>query len=464
MIKDWRIMMTTITTILKSQKEFYNTGVTKQIQFRKQSLFTLKRIIKEYEEEILLALEKDLCKSAFEAYVTEIGMVLEEINFMLKNMKKFLKKRKVRTPMTQFPSRSVVYREPYGNVLIIAPWNYPFQLAIAPLVGSIACGNCTVIKPSEYAPETSKIIHKMISKAFHSKYVTVVEGDKAVNQTLLDHKFDMIFFTGSIEVGKIVMEKAAKHLTPVVLELGGKSPCIVDETADIKLAGKRITWGKCLNAGQTCVAPDYIFVHKSKKNELVKEIISNVEDFYGKSPEQSPELPKIIHKKHFERLIKLIQTGNVIYGGNYDEKTNKISLTLMDNVSWEDAVMQDEIFGPILPLITYEDIEDVIKKINERAKPLALYLFTKSKKMEKKIINDISYGGGCINDTIVHLATPYMGFGGVGESGMGSYHGAASIEAFSHHKSVMKKSMLIDIPLRYPPYLKHLTIMKKFMR
>lgn len=456
--------MNNIDTILENQKEFYNSGSTKSLEFRKKSLMELKNAINEYEKEILLALKKDLCKSEFEAYVTEIGIVLEEINFMLKNMRKILRKKTVRTPLTQFPSKSTIYHEPYGNVLIMSPWNYPFQLALTPLVGAIACGNCAIIKPSNYSPETSGIINKIISKTFSKNYIAVIEGGRTVNQTLLDHKFDLIFFTGSSEVGKIVMEKAAKHLTPVVLELGGKSPCIVDETADIKLAGKRIAWGKCLNSGQTCVAPDYLLVHKSVKNQLITEIIKNTEIFYGKSPEKHSDFPKIINNKHFERLRHLIQSGDVIYGGGYNELTNKISLTLIDNVTWNDPVMQEELFGPILPIIEFESVDEFLPIINSRAKPLALYLFTKSKKMEKIIIDGVSYGGGCINDTIVHLATSYMGFGGVGESGMGSYHGAASIETFSHRKSIMKKSNLIDIPLRYPPYFNHLKLAKKIMK
>ena len=456
--------MNSIDTILKNQKKFYNSGATKDLAFRKKSLIKLRDSMKEHEKEILLALHKDLCKSEFEAYVTEIGIVLEEINFMLKNMGKLLKKKTVRTPLTQFPSKSTIYHEPYGNVLIMSPWNYPFQLALAPLVGAITCGNCAIIKPSNYSPETSAIIRKIISKTFHQNYVAVIEGGREVNQTLLDHKFDLIFFTGSAEVGKIVMEKAAKHLTPVVLELGGKSPCIVDETANIKLAGKRIAWGKCLNSGQTCVAPDYLLVHKSVKNQLIEEIIKNVEIFYGKLPETHPDFPKIINQKHFERLKNLIQSGHVIYGGRYHEETNKIALTLMDRVTWDDPVMQEELFGPILPIIEYENVEEFLPILNSRPKPLALYLFTKSKKLEKKVTRDVSYGGGCINDTIIHLATSYMGFGGVGESGMGNYHGAASIETFSHCKSIMKKSTLIDIPLRYPPYLNHLKLAKKLMK
>lgn len=451
-------------SLLEKQRKYFNTGATRSLAFRKAQLIKLKRAIKEMEGAILEALNKDLNKSSFEAYATEIGIVLEEIDFMMKHMEHLLKVKKVKTPITQFPSVSKIYKEPYGCVLIISPWNYPFQLSIAPLIGAIVCGNCSIIKSSNYSPATSAVIKELISKTFNKAFVAVIEGGREVNQSLLDQKFDLIFFTGSVEVGKIVMEKAAKHLTPVILELGGKSPCIVDETADIKLACKRIAWGKCLNAGQTCVAPDYLVVQKSVKEKLIKEIVKNTEKFYSKNQEENHEFPKIITRKHFERLKNLIQTGEIVYGGCCNEQTNQISLTIMNHVTWEDEIMKEEIFGPILPIIEYEKPEDIIPVINKRPKPLALYLFTNSRKMERKIIKEISYGGGCINDTIIHLATSYMGFGGVGESGMGEYHGAASIEAFSHNKSVLKKSNLIDIPLRYPPYSNHIKLLKKIMK
>lgn len=450
--------------VIDQQRMFYDTGKTKDLDFRRENLRLLSHAIKVYENDIMDALKSDLNKSSFESYATEIGIVLEEINFMLKNMNRLLKAKRVRTPFTQFPSLSKIYQEPYGNVLIIAPWNYPFQLSIAPLVGAIACGNCAVIKPSNYAPATSSIIKKMIENTFDESFVAVIEGGREANQSLLDNKFDLIFFTGSIPVGKIVMEKAAQHLTPVVLELGGKSPCIIDKTADLQMAGKRIAWGKGLNAGQTCVAPDYLLVHQDVKSDLIDELKKNAEAFFGKSPEKNAEFPKIINKKHFDRLNRLIKTGEVIYGGQVNEQSNQIGFTLMNNVGWDDPIMQEEIFGPILPIIVYEDLNEAVRLINKRPKPLALYIFTKSKEVEKKIINEVSYGGGCVNDTIVHLATSYMGFGGVGDSGMGSYHGKASIDTFSHSKSIMKKSNLIDIPVRYPPYGKKLKLLKKIMK
>lgn len=456
--------MNEIKEILDKQKTFFESGKTKSIDFRLKNLKLLYGAIEKYEQDILEALRLDLNKAGFEAYATEIGMVFEEINFMLKNMKRLLKVKKVRTPLTQFPSVSKIYKEPYGNVLIMAPWNYPFLLSMSPLVGAMAAGNCAILKPSNHAPATQAVMKKIIENTFDPSYITVVEGGREVNQSLLDNKFDLIFFTGSKPVGKIVMEKAAQHLTPVVLELGGKSPCIVDKTADIKLAGKRIVWGKGINAGQTCVAPDYLLVHKDVKNELIEEMKKNIDDFFESSLDEKSDYPKIVNKKHFDRLSSLLETGEIIYGGQSNDKTNQIEMTLFDNVAWNDPIMQEEIFGPILPIIVYEDIDDIISQIRRRPKPLALYLFTKSKEAEKRILGELSYGGGCINDTVVHLATPYMGFGGVGESGMGSYHGKDSIEAFSHSKSVLKKSNWIDIPVRYPPYKDKLNLLKKIMK
>lgn len=450
--------------ILEKQGDFYRTNRSKNIDFRLKSLKRLYQAIEEYEEEILEALSEDLNKPAFEAYATEIGMVLEEITYMLKNMKKFLKPKRVRTPLSQFPSVSRVYKEPYGKVLIIAPWNYPFLLTISPLIGALASGNTAVIKPSEHAPATAAVLKKMIENTFDSAYVTVVEGAIEENQALLNQDFDLIFFTGSKQVGKIVMEKAAENLTPVILELGGKSPTIVDQTADIQTAGKRIAWGKVINSGQTCVAPDYVLVHRKVKEALIEEIQKNFTEFFGQQAMEHPDYSKIINEKHFNRLSDLVKTGDVIYGGEEEPTSLQINMTLMDHVSWEDPIMQEEIFGPILPILTYEDLDEVIGQIKARPKPLALYLFTQSKHVEKKVLNEVSFGGGAINDTVTHLATPYMGFGGVGESGMGRYQGAASIDTFSHSKSILKKSNLIDIPLRYPPYEKGLKLLKKILK
>lgn len=452
------------TSILERQQQFFDSGKTKEMEFRIESLKRLYQAIENYETDILAALRTDLNNPAFEAYATEIGMVREEITYMLKNMKRLFKPQRVRTPLAQFPSVSRVYKEPYGQVLIIAPWNYPFLLTISPLVGALAAGNTAVIKPSEFAPATSAVVKEMIEKTFDAAHVTVVEGAVEVNQSLLSKNFDLIFFTGSKEVGKIVMEKAAQHLTPVVLELGGKSPTIVDQTANIKIAGKRIAWGKVINAGQTCVAPDYVLVHEVVKEELIEEIQKNLEAFLGQYAEKNPDYPKIINERHFNRLKDLIQTGEVIYGGQADVASHQINVTLMDNVSWADPIMQEEIFGPILPIMSYKHLDEAISQIKAQPKPLALYLFTRSKEVEKKILREISFGGGAINDTVTHLATPYMGFGGVGESGIGRYQGKESIDTFSHSKSVLKKSNLIDLPFRYPPYEISLKLLKMILR
>ena len=450
--------------LIQKQREFFNTNNTKDLTFRTEQLCKLRKAIKEYEEEILDALATDLNKSRFEAYMTEIGMVLEEIRFVLKHFKSWAKPKKVKTPLTQFPAKSRIYSEPYGVVLIMSPWNYPFQLTISPLVGAIAAGNCAILKPSNYSPKTSEVIAKIIEKTFPPEYISVVLGGREANQDLLEQKFDYIFFTGGTNVGRIVMEAASKHLTPISLELGGKSPCIVDESANIDLAAKRIVWGKFINAGQTCVAPDYLLVHKKIKDKLLEAIKKYINKFFSNALKEDYQFPKIITERHFKRLLGLMDSGNVFYGGKSDSKTNRIEPTIIDDVNWDSPIMQEEIFGPILPVIEFTDLNEVIKLINSRPKPLALYFFTTNKASENLILKSISYGGGCINDTIVHLATSHLPFGGVGESGMGNYHGKASFETFSHKKSVMKKSNRLDIPLRYPPFKDNLKVLKKFMK
>lgn len=407
------------------------------------------------------ALHQDLNKSPFEAYATEIGIVKEEIKYTLKHLRKWASPKSVRTPITQFPSKSFIYPEPYGVVLIMSPWNYPFQLTIAPLVGAVCAGNCVVVKPSAYSPATTRLMAGMIRELFSEEYISVVEGGREANQALLDEKFDYIFFTGSVSVGKYVMEKAAAHLTPVSLELGGKSPCIVDETADIKLAAKRIVWGKFLNSGQTCVAPDYILVQKSVKDKLMKQIAKSIRKMYGKDVLANGEYPKIINEKHFDRILGLFNDAHIVSGGESDRTSLKIAPTVLDQVSWESAVMQEEIFGPLLPVLTFYDMKEVIQMVNARPRPLALYYFTRDKKREAKVLRHISYGGGCVNDTVVHLATSYMPFGGVGNSGMGGYHGKDSFDTFTHRKSIMKKSLMIDIPIRYAPFKNKLALLKK---
>lgn len=447
--------------MLYAQRAYFNKGECKDVDFRIRQLQNLKQWICEHEQEIMDALHQDLNKSPFEAYATEIGIVKEEIRYILKHLRKWAAPKRVKTPVTQFPSKSFVYPEPYGVVLIMSPWNYPFQLTIAPLAGAICAGNCAVVKPSAYSPATTRLMAGMIRELFPEEYISVVEGGREANQALLDEKFDYIFFTGSVNVGKYVMSKAAAHLTPVSLELGGKSPCIVDETADLKLAAKRIVWGKFLNSGQTCVAPDYILVQKSVKDRLIKLIGKSIRKMYGREALTNEEYPKMINEKHYDRVLGLLEGAHIVSGGERDRASLKIAPTILDQVNWESPVMQEEIFGPLLPVLTFYDIKEVIQMVNARPKPLALYYFTRDKKREAEMLRHISYGGGCINDTVVHLATSYMPFGGVGNSGMGGYHGRDSFDTFTHRKSIMKKSLLIDIPIRYAPFKNKLALLKK---
>ncbi|MGE4272799.1 MAG: aldehyde dehydrogenase [Desulfitobacterium sp.] len=456
--------MSDVKEIILKQRRYFEEGKTKELNFRMEKLRVLRKVIIDNEEEIREALHKDLNKTPFEAYATEVGIVLEELSYTLKHLPKWVKRKRVRTPITQFLATSFTYPEPHGITLIMSPWNYPFQLAIAPLIGAIAAGNCSVIKPSEYSFNTSVVIEKLIKENFKEEFITVVRGGREANKTLLDEKFDHIFFTGSVAVGKTVMEAASKHLTPVTLELGGKSPCIVDETANIDLAAKRIIWGKLLNSGQTCVAPDYLLVHSSIKSKLIDKMKEYVDEFYGKNPSINEDYPKIINEKHFKRLQSLILGEEIVFGGRFNEETHQISPTIVHNVTWDSPVMLEEIFGPILPVLEFEHLREVVSQVNKHPKPLALYFFTTKKEREEQILRDISFGGGCINDTIVHLATSYMPFGGVGESGMGGYHGKASFDTFSHQKSIMKRSNLLDIPLRYPPFKNKLSLVKKVMR
>lgn len=443
-----------IDELVALQREYYTLGETKKVDFRKNALLSLKKEIIKREKDINLALNKDLSKSPFEAYMTEVGMTLSELDFVIKKVKKWAKTKRVPTPLAQFAAKSFVMPEPYGVVLIMAPWNYPFMLTLEPLVGAIAAGNCCILKPSAYSPNTSAIIKEIVEAVFPEKYVAVVEGGRDKNTELLNQRFDYIFFTGSMAVGRLVMEKAAANLTPVSLELGGKSPCIVEKSANLKLAAKRLAFGKTLNAGQTCVAPDYLLIDESVKKEFLEYYCDWVKKMYTEEPLKNPSLVKIINRKHFDRIVGLIEQNKVILGGKSDEELNKIEPTVMDNVTLKSPIMQEEIFGPVLPVITFKSIEEVPQlqsSVLDGSKPLALYLFTQNKQVEKFILEKISFGGGCINDTIVHLATPHMGFGGVGNSGMGSYHGKLSFDTFSHHKSILKKANWIDLPIRYQP-------------
>ena len=453
-----------IEEIIKSQRIYFKLGETSNVKFRVEKLKLLRDSIKEHEDEILDALDIDLNKSKLEGYATEIGVTLADIDYAIKNVKKWSKKESRKTSIINFPSSSYTIKRPYGLTLIISPWNYPFNLALQPLVGAIAGGNCVVLKPSEFSSSTSGVISKIINECFEPEYVAVVEGDKEVNQELLKQKFDYIFFTGSPRVGQIVMEAASKHLTPVTLELGGKSPCIVCDDADIDVAAKRIIWGKLINSGQTCIAPDYLIVHSDVKDELIRRMTRTIKDFYGRNPMESEDYGKIINKDHFERLIGYLDNGKTIMGGEYDEEKLKINPTFLENLSMYDDVMNEEIFGPIFPILEFQEIEEVFSIIEENPTPLALYLFTRDKNVEREIVGEISFGGGCINDTVMQVSSHTMPFGGVGESGMGSYHGKRSFDTFTHEKSILKKSTLIDIPLRYPPYKNKLKWVEKILK
>lgn len=443
-----------IDEILVKQKKYFQSGATLPVKFRVKMLKKLYATIRKYQTEVSNALTIDLGKSEYEGFMCEIGLALTEISYMIKHTKKLSKEKTVHTPLAQFASRSYVKPSPYGTVLIMSPWNYPFLLTIDPVADAIAAGNTVVVKPSAYSPTTSAVVKKILTECFEPEYVSVVTGGRKENAALLEKRFDLIFFTGSQMVGKEVLRKAAEHITPVVLELGGKCPCIVDSSAKIKLAAKRIVFGKFLNCGQTCVAPDYILCDKIIKDELVQEIKKQIKLQFGEIPLENGDCGKIINDKHFERLSALIEKDKVVCGGKIKEKTLQIEPTVMDNVSWVDEVMQDEIFGPILPILTYEKFEDVFEILSDRPKPLALYIFSQNKNNIKQVTSRCLYGGGCVNDVVIHIATSEMGFGGVGESGMGSYHGKEGFRAFSHNKSIVDKKNWIDLPMRYQPYKK----------
>ncbi|MCD8021205.1 MAG: aldehyde dehydrogenase [Clostridiales bacterium] len=444
-----------IQQIIRKQRSFFHKNATLDIEYRIHALERLRKCIKKYETEIHDAIRVDLGKSAFESYMCETGLVYSEISYMIRHTPAFAREKTVLTPLAQFHSRSFKKPSPYGAVLIMSPWNYPFLLTIDPLVDAIAAGNTVVLKPSAYSPHTSDVIVKIIKKCFSPEYVTVVTGGRAENTCLLEQDFDYIFFTGSQTVGKEVMRKASAHLTPITLELGGKSPCIVDKTANLKLAAKRIVFGKYLNCGQTCVAPDYIYCDAMIKDDLVTEIKKQIRKQYSKEPLTNPDYGKIINEKHFTRLCSLIKaTGSqrIICGGKSDSDTLKIEPTVLDVITFHDAVMQEEMFGPILPVLTYSSLDQAIQKVNSLLHPLALYLFTSDKAAAKRVTTECGFGGGCINDTIIHLATSEMGFGGFGTSGMGSYHGKDGFNTFSHTKSIVDKKTWLDLPMRYQPY------------
>lgn len=445
---------TEIRQIVENQRTYFYTGATLPLSHRIEALKKIQSYILTHEAEIGKAIRKDLGKSDFESYMCETGLVLSEITYMLKHIRSFAKEKNVLTPLAQFHSRSFKKPSPYGVALIMSPWNYPFLLTIDPLIDALAAGNTVVLKPSAYSPYTSAVIQSMIEECFDTRYVAVITGGRAENTCLLNEHFDYIFFTGSQTVGKEVMRHAAAHLTPVTLELGGKSPCIVEESANIKLAARRIVFGKYLNCGQTCVAPDYIYCDRKIKDQLLAEIKRQIKRQFRSEPLTNKNYGKIINEKHFDRITKLIDSSKVVFGGKCDRTTLKIEPTVMDHVTFDDAVMQEETFGPILPILTYDSLDQAIHKINSMPHPLALYVFTSDKTAARKVTARCGFGGGCINDTIIHLATSEMGFGGFGESGMGSYHGKDGFRTFSHYKSIVDKKTWLDLPMRYQPYRK----------
>lgn len=443
---------TEITNLIDAQRTFFATGSTLNADYRIAALRKLKNCIKAHEQDIMNALRTDLGKGSQESYMCEVGLTLSEISYMLSHTRRFMREKTVATPLAQFASRSYVKPSPYGTVLIMSPWNYPFLLTMEPLVDALAAGNTAIIKPSAYSPATSEVISRIVGECFNPEYVAVVTGGRAENTCLLDADFDYIFFTGSKTVGKEVMRHAAEHLTPVTLELGGKSPCIVAPDADLKLAARRIVFGKYLNCGQTCVAPDYVLCHSSVYEKFIEYVKAEIKRQFSDKPLQNPEYGKIINEKHFNRILGLIDRDKLVFGGASNADALRIEPVVMRDVTEDDAVMKEEIFGPVMPVLSYDDTEGMLARINNHDHPLALYVFSGNKAFIKKITSSISFGGGCVNDTIIHLATSNMGFGGVGGSGMGSYHGRDGFNTFSHRKSIVDKKTWLDLPMRYQPY------------
>jgi len=441
-----------IKDILQQQNHFFSSGKTIPAEFRLKQLESLKEAMIRHEADLAAALNEDLGKSRMESYMCEIGLTLSELTWMQKHLRSLMRSKRVSTPAAQFAAKSFRSPSPYGTVLIMSPWNYPVLLTLDPLIDAIAAGNTAVVKPSAYAPCTFDVMKTLIEECFPAHYVAVVDGGRAENQALLQQRFDMIFFTGGKTVGREVLRHAAEYLTPVTLELGGKSPCIVDSTAKIRLAAKRIVFGKYLNCGQTCVAPDYILCDKRIRDELITAILAEIEKQFGKEPLKNPNYGKIINEKHFERILGLINGEKLVYGGQSEPESLRIAPTVLNNITWDDAVMGEEIFGPLLPILTFDTLDEALDTVESHPHPLALYFFSKDKAAQKKVLDTCRFGGGCINDTIIHLATSDMPFGGVGESGMGSYHGRVGFETFSHYRSIVNKKTWMDLPIRYQKY------------
>ncbi|WP_438434773.1 aldehyde dehydrogenase [Gorillibacterium sp. sgz500922] len=450
--------------LLDRQRTFFATGATLPLSFRLEQLERLRGALESHEADLFAALRDDLHKSERDSFLTETALCLTEISFIRKRLARWMKPKRVPTPLTHIGSVGRIYPEPYGSALILAPWNYPVQLAIAPLIGAIAAGNCAVVKPSELTPRVSAVLARLIGDTFPADYIAVVEGGVDASEALLAQPFDYLFFTGSPAVGRIVMEKAARHLTPVTLELGGKSPVIVHRDADLAKAARRIAWAKTLNAGQTCVAPDYLYVHEEVKKPLLAALREQANAFYGSDPLRHPDLTRIVNERHFRRLVSYLDEGRVVFGGGYDEATRAMELTVLEAMDADSAVMQDEIFGPILPVLTYRDLNEALAGIRSRPKPLSLYLFTESREMARRVLRETSFGGGAVNDAVYHLASPYLPFGGVGTSGTGSYHGRASFDTFTHYKSVLHQTSRFDLPFRYPDSKAGLGLLRKLMK
>ncbi|MEM6720105.1 MAG: aldehyde dehydrogenase [Bacteroidota bacterium] len=450
--------------IVQAQKDFFKTRQTLDVSYRKKALKKLLKEVKKRENDICDALYADFKKSKFESVLSETGIVISELGLAIKKLKSWAKPKRVWPAMLNFPSKDRIHSEPYGTSLIIAPWNYPYQLALAPLIGAVAAGNTVVLKPSELTPNTSKILEEIIGEVFDEQHVKVVQGGVSIAQELLAQRWDYIFFTGSINVGKIVAQAAAPHLTPVTLELGGKNPCIVDMYTDLQLTARRIVWGKFLNGGQTCIAPDYLIVRAKIKFDFTKALIEEIEAAYGKNPQESPDFPRIINKKNFQRMANMLVGEKVLYGGQTDANDLYIAPTLLDEPALDSTVMRDEIFGPILPILVYDSLEDISNIIHQYEKPLSLYVFSKDKKFANRMIAHHSFGGGAINDTVTHFVNHRLPFGGVGNSGIGAYHGKGSFDTFSHKKSITNKKTWLDIPVRYAPYKGKLGILKIFQK
>lgn len=457
-------MKNSIQTIIEHQKDFFNSGKTSDINFRKKKLIELKKEIQKNEKEIELALYKDLGKSSGESFLTEIHFIYAELNIAIKNINKWTRRKSVRPSLLNYPSSDYIIPQPYGTTLHISPWNYPFQLSIAPLIGAVAAGNTIVLKPSEYSENTSMILEKIIENVFEEGFVKVVQGGPEVSSELLDHHWDYIFFTGSVGVGKIVAEKAAKFLTPTTLELGGKNPCVVDESATIKTTAKRIVWGKFINCGQTCIAPDFLVVHHKIKDQLIEELMLQIKNIYGNDTITSESYGRIISNKHLDYLSSLLKHQKILYGGTIDAAQKYFEPTLVEITDFDSPLMQNEIFGPILPIYGYENFDEIDEIIKKYKNPLALYIFTKNIKFGERFLHKYSFGGGAINDTVVHIINDRLPFGGVGNSGMGKYHGEATFKTFSHFKPYITKPLWIDLPLRYPPFEGKLKFLKRVLK